>query len=158
MGSFKFTVSKAVFETLVKHLVDVEDEAKHSFDEFISLPVAERKKYEGFLQEYIKDLDNYIKNTVVDESVENSLPFVVVGSEVVIENLDNSRQRNLLIVSPLKEVSQSRTVPKASCFSPLGHGLLLKKVGETIEVNAPAGVYRYRINSIDFSKTNKTLA
>ncbi|MDD2586153.1 MAG: GreA/GreB family elongation factor [Syntrophomonadaceae bacterium] len=148
MGTYKFIVSKFIFELLVKHLVDVEELVKNGHDNFFNLPLAERKKYERIVAEYIKELDNYIKNTTVSDTADNSFPFVIVGSEVVIEQLDNPKPRNLIIVSPFMELQPDKKCQKASCFSPLGHGLLLKKPGDIVDINAPAGVYRYKINAV----------
>lgn len=37
---------------------------------------------------------------------------------------------------------------KLSCNSPIGLALMGRKVGETVEVNAPAGKFQIRIDSV----------
>ena len=71
---------------------------------------------------------------------------VTLLSRVSFTNLATGSQMSYQIVSPHEMDLQSG---KISLKSPIGHALLDHQVGDVVEADAPAGVLRLRIDSID---------
>ena len=65
---------------------------------------------------------------------------------MVLEAVEDGRQLNLLLVGS-KEVDVKNG--KISDESPIGKACLGRKLGETIEVEAPAGIKKYIIKEIN---------
>ena len=66
-------------------------------------------------------------------------------SKVEMTNLANNCRMTYMMVSPHEANIQEK---KISIKSPIGQALLGKKAGDTVEVRVPAGVQRFRIESI----------
>ena len=77
----------------------------------------------------------------------NRLDSDTVGllNKVDITNLNNNTKLNYTIVSPHESNIQEK---KISIKSPIAQALLGKKVGDTVEVQVPAGIMRFRIDNI----------
>lgn len=96
------------------------------------------------IEEYVSRVSQLAKNIKITETADNNLPFVLIGSEVDLQDLDYDETIKLRIVLPM----QNKDGDDASCLSPIGISLLLKKVGEEVAVQTPGGVLRYRVNSV----------
>ncbi|MBI2913303.1 MAG: GreA/GreB family elongation factor, partial [Chloroflexi bacterium] len=70
---------------------------------------------------------------------------VHVGSTVVVTNLTSGAQTRFTIVGPTEA---SALDGKISSVSPVGKALLDRTVGDEVEVSAPAGVLRFRVEEI----------
>ncbi len=66
-------------------------------------------------------------------------------SVVLVKNINNQKTFEYTLVSPEEADFQAG---KISITSPVGHGLLGKKVGEKVKVKAPAGILDFEILSI----------
>ncbi len=66
-------------------------------------------------------------------------------SVVLVKNINNQKTFEYVLVSPEEADFQAG---KISITSPVGHGLLGKKVGEKVKVKAPAGILEFEILSI----------
>jgi transcription elongation factor GreA len=71
----------------------------------------------------------------------------VVGllSKVEMTNLATDSKKSFTIVSPHE---MNLLENKISINSPIAQALMGKKVGDVVEVHVPAGVQKYRIDSI----------
>ena len=71
----------------------------------------------------------------------------VVGllSKVELTNLSNNAKMTYTIVSPHEANIMEK---KISVKSPIAQALLNKKVGDTVEVQVPAGIQRFRIEDV----------
>lgn len=141
----KGLLSKTTFENLVKHLVEIEERKKKLLEEYYPEPSTERNEIELLIDNYIKHLDQLIRNTKKSQTTDSKVPFVTIGSEVEIQDLSDLEVFKYRIVSPSRGSIGERDV---SYLSPVGKSLLLKKVGDEVEVIAPGGVFRYKIKSI----------
>lgn len=96
----------------------------------------------GFLDGRIEELEHVIKNArVVTVTASDG---VGVGAKVTLEVSGNKVEYHIVgewEADPLKK--------KISHTSPLGQALVGKKVGEKVEVEAPAGKVVYKVISID---------
>jgi transcription elongation factor GreA len=66
-------------------------------------------------------------------------------TKVTVTNLKTNKKVTYQIVSE-KEADLKQS--KISAFSPIGKGLLGKTVGETAEIQAPAGIIKLKIEEI----------
>ena len=103
------------------------------------------KDEQGLLEMRINDLERVLANArVIDES-QLDLSKAVVMSKVTIKNVKNSKQFTYQLVSESEADVKSG---KISVSSPIGEGLLGKKVGEVAEIITPAGQIQFEILDI----------
>ena len=104
------------------------------------------KEAQGMLEMKISKLEEVLSNArVIDES-QLDLSKVLVLSKVKIKNLNNQMQLHYTLVAESEADLKSG---KISVSSPIGKGLLGKKVGEVAEVMVPNGTINFEIISID---------
>ena len=104
------------------------------------------KEAQGMLEMKISKLEAVLSNArLIDES-QLDLSKVLVLSKVTIKNLNNQMQ---LIYTLVAESEADLKSGKISVSSPIGKGLLGKKVGEIAEVVVPNGTIKFEIISIE---------
>ena len=104
------------------------------------------KEAQGMLEMRISKLEAVLSNArLIDES-QLDLSKVLVLSVVTIKNLNNQMQLKYTLVSESEADLKSG---KISVSSPIGKGLLGKKVGEIAEVVVPNGTIKFEIISIE---------
>jgi transcription elongation factor GreA len=103
------------------------------------------REEQGMLQARINELqDKLARGMIVDK---NTLPTdrVVFGSRVRVLDLDLEDEEDFILVGPGEEDYDQN---KILLTSPIGQGLLGKKIGEVAEVLIPKGKLRLRIVEI----------
>ena len=103
---------------------------------------------EGMLQARIDSLkDSLSRSMIVDKS---TLPtdVVVFGAKVKVKDLEMSEVEIFHLVGPGEEDYNSN---KILTSSPIGQGLLGKRIGEVAHITVPMGVIRYEVLEIIFS-------
>lgn len=104
------------------------------------------KEAQGMLEMKISKLEAILANArLIDES-QLDLSKVLVLSKVTIKNLGNQMQLKYTLVAESEADLKSG---KISVNSPIGKGLLGKKVGEIAEVVVPNGTIKFEIISIE---------
>lgn len=141
-------LSKSVFDELTRHVSDFERCQNAILDDNELVPAAERKTYQQLFKQYSDHLNNLLTDAQVNDSNDNCLPFVTIGSVVELENLQNKRTNKITVIFPLANPPIQGKVTQTSYNSPMGQALFLKEPGETVEVNAPGGLFLYRIKSV----------
>jgi transcription elongation factor GreA len=103
------------------------------------------KEAQGLLEAKIAALEGSMANIrVLDESnIDTSK--VSILTKVTLTNLSTKKQVTYKIVS---EKEADLKAGKISVSSPIGKGILGKQVGETAEVQAPAGILKFKIEEI----------
>ena len=103
------------------------------------------KEAQGMLESKIAQFEGIIANTrVIDEnSIDTSK--VSVLAKVTLTNLATRKQVTYQLVS---ENEADLKAGKISVTSPIGKGLLGKKPGDVAEVQAPAGVLKFKVENI----------
>lgn len=151
------SLQKAAFDMILAHLVKVEDEKEYVLDMCFPKPDEERERMRASLDRYLLRMNELIGKLKVDEKpVDGSagsegtragiaLPFVIVGSEVSVVDLKSGEKLNYRVQHPFKT---SGSGDEISYISPLGAALLLKKPGQEISVEIPAGKLHYRVESV----------
>ena len=103
------------------------------------------KKEQAFIEGRIMTLDNMLHNATVIPDEHSSSGVVDVGARVTVQN-EKGRKMEYLIVG------SDEADPKAgkiSNESPVGAALLGNRVGDDVQVKAPAGVLKLTIKSIE---------
>jgi transcription elongation factor GreA len=103
------------------------------------------KEAQGLLEAKIALLDGQVATArIVDENnIDTSK--VSILTKVKLTNLGTKKQVTYQIVS---EKEANLKEGKISNTSPIGKGLMGKKVGEVAEVTAPAGILKFKIEDI----------
>jgi len=103
------------------------------------------KEAQGILEMKISKMETIVSNArLIDEThMDNSKVFIL--SKVLIKNPTNGMQIEYTLVA---ENEADIKVRKISIESPIGKGLLGKKVGEIAEIQTPGGLIQFEIISI----------
>ncbi|MBC7920269.1 MAG: transcription elongation factor GreA [Ferruginibacter sp.] len=103
------------------------------------------KDAQGHLELKISKLEEVISNArLLNESIIDASQVSIL-SKVKIKNKKNGMEVVYLLVS---EEEADLKQGKISVRSPIGKGLLGKKVGQTAQINVPAGVLEFEIIQI----------
>lgn len=103
------------------------------------------KEAQGLLEMRIAKMEDLLsKARIIDES-QLDTSKVLILSKVKIKNLNNNMELQYTLVSESEADLKSG---KISVSSPIGKGLLGKKVGEVTEVEVPAGKLQFEILDI----------
>ena len=93
----------------------------------------------------IAELENKIRHAKIIDEAEIDTKTVQIGNTVKLYDVEFEEEVEYTIVGST-EVNLAEN--KISNESPLGEALLGAKKGNTVEVNAPAGIMKYKILSI----------
>ncbi len=103
------------------------------------------KEAQGMLEAKIAMLEGQLANTrVIDESTIDTSKVSIL-TKVTMTNLKTKKQVTYQVVS---ETEADLKAGKISVTSPIGKGILGKQVGETADVQAPAGLISFKIDKI----------
>lgn len=105
------------------------------------------KEAQGLLEKKISELDDsYSRARIIDESTLDTSKVVLL-SKVTVKNIKLDKEFTYQIVAgPEANLKEG----KISVDSPIGLGLLGKKIGEVASIEVPAGVVEFEIISIAF--------
>jgi transcription elongation factor GreA len=143
-------LSQDAFETLRQHLAHLQTGKHKVIEEYFDERTGECIEFEELLNVYISQIDQMVRNSKPTKTKDSGLPFVIIGSSVEVQDVDNGESFRFKVVPPYQGSAKSRDICDVSCLSPVGKSLLLKCVGEKVEVAAPGGVFCYKIKSIRF--------
>jgi len=102
------------------------------------------KEAQGLLEMKISNLESKIASARVIDTSKLATDKVLLYSNVEIKNMDNGSILNYLLVP---DSESNIAEKKISISSPIGKGLLGKKVGDIAQISIPSG-------SIDFKVVN----
>ena len=105
----------------------------------------EAKNDQAFTEGRIIQLENMLKNAEVVDEAEIPSDIVSVGSRVRVKDFDFDEEVEYTIVGSAEADPMEF---KISNESPVGAGLLGKKVGEIVEIAIPDGVSKFEILEI----------
>lgn len=103
------------------------------------------KEAQGLLEAKIKQVEGHVSNArIVDEgNIDTSK--VSILTKVTITNLGTKKTVTYQLVG---ETEADLKLGKISISSPIGKGLMGKLKGEVAEIQAPAGILKFRIEEI----------
>jgi transcription elongation factor GreA len=108
-------------------------------------PLEAAREHQGHIEGRIRELEATIQGaTIIREKSSISLR-VGIGCQVDLSDLTSGEQLHYTLVSPSES---NPTKGKLSIASPTGKALLDQEIGTIVEVYAPVGTFRYRIESI----------
>src|SRR5450755_392982 len=103
------------------------------------------KEAQGLLEAKIQRLEGELVNArVMDEDTIDTSKASIL-TKVTVTNLNSEKQVTYYLVS---EKEADLKLGKISVTSPIGKGLLGKKIGEVAEVKVPAGVLKFKVENI----------
>jgi transcription elongation factor GreA len=103
------------------------------------------KDAQGLMEMRIAELEGLVGNARVRKQEDVDLSKVSILSTVKIKNMKNGMEVKYTLVSEKEADLKSG---KISYESPIGKGLLNKKIGEVAEVKVPAGMMEFEILDI----------
>jgi transcription elongation factor GreA len=110
-------------------------------------PLDAAREYQAHLEGRIREIEATLRHAViVGEGSPQSNARIGVGSTVLLRNLKSGTEVRYILVSP-SEVNPAEG--KISIVSPVGKALMERSAGEEVDVKAPAGTLRFRIESVE---------
>ncbi len=103
------------------------------------------KDAQAHLEKRIAELESKLSRARIIEHENIPTDKVYIGAKVGLKDTDTEEEFQYCLVSASEADYASG---KISIESPIGKALLGKKVGDTVEINVPAGVLTYLILSI----------
>ena len=105
----------------------------------------EAKNEQGIVEAEIAEIEATLKNAKVVDEEELSTEHVNIGNTVVLED-ENGKTITLFLVGSEEVAMKAQQI---SDESPIGKACIGKGLNEVVEVEAPAGIRKYRIVEID---------
>lgn len=103
------------------------------------------KEAQGLLELKIAKLEEIVSNARIVDSAQLDTSKVSILTTVKIKNLKNNAEMKYTLVA---ENEADFKAGKISIDSPIGKGLVGRKVGDKVEVTVPAGVIPFQIMEI----------
>lgn len=102
---------------------------------------------QGMLQARIHQLRDKLNRAYIIDTANLNADTVVFGAKVKVRDLDYQDEEQFQLVGPGEDDPDNN---KILTTSPIGQGLLGRKVGETAEIDVPKGKLRFQILAIEF--------
>jgi len=102
---------------------------------------------QGMLQARIDSLKDKLSRATFIEKGMLPADTVVFGSRVTVKDVDLGDEEDFILVGPGDEDYAKN---KILTTSPIGQGLLCKKIGDTSEIKVPMGTLTFKIVKIAF--------
>ena len=147
MEMCKNSISNRISGFLHEHIKAIEKEKDSLFKEHYTENVKESMDAQEFFREYINFIYNYLDNLKAETDNSDSCPFVIINSIVEVQDMEDMETYQYRIVLPYSE-EKDISIDCASCLSPLGKALLLKSIGQQVNVQIPTGTLSYVIKKI----------
>ena len=159
MFTDRIPMSKEGYEKLKAQL----DKMKHEDMPRIAEQIAQARGYgdlsenaefdaaveaQGMLQAKINDLQDKLSRAFIVDKTTMPADRVVFGSKVRVLDLDLNEEEDFVLVGPGDEDYDQN---KILLTSPIGQGLVGKKVGDEVEVPIPRGKLKLKIVDIGFN-------
>ena len=103
------------------------------------------KEAQGLLEARIARLENELSKSRVLDEKNIDLSTAKLLTKVKIENIQSKQKMSYTLVSESEADLKNK---KISISSPIGRGLMGKKVGEIVDISVPSGVIKFKILDI----------
>ena len=103
------------------------------------------KEAQGLLEARIARLENELSKSRVLDEKNIDLSTAKLLTTVKIENIQSKQKMSYTLVSESEADLKNK---KISISSPIGRGLVGKKVGEIVDISVPSGVIKFKILDI----------
>ena len=129
-----------------KEVADQIKEARSFGDLSENSEYDEAKNEQGKLYSRIAEVENILSNClVIEENEDDGAAYVRIGSTVTVLDKEFNEEETYKLVGSQEADPAKGTISEDS---PFGKALLGNAVGDEVQVEAPAGVLRYRILEI----------
>lgn len=104
------------------------------------------KNEQAFIEGRILTLEKTLKNArlMTDDEIRDDV--VSLGTKVTLKELKSGREVNVTVVASVESKLKDG---KISNESPVGKAIMGKAVGAKVEVEAPAGIIKYKIMKVE---------
>ena len=154
----KVYMSKDGFERLTKELDEMKNSKRAEIQEAIATArefgdLKENAEYhaareaQGLLEAKVRQLEDKLARTEIVDSSNIPTDAIHFGAKVEVEDLDPGDIENYDLVGAGDDDPMN---DKILVSSPFAQALLEHKVGDKVDVNAPAGVLRFKILKIEY--------
>jgi transcription elongation factor GreA len=99
----------------------------------------------AFTNDRKQRIETSLKRAVVVDSSGRDEGLAALGSMVTVTYMEKNRQETYQLVSSREANARERRI---SVDSPVGQKLLGRRVGDEVQVEAPQGVMRYRVDNV----------
>src|SRR5437867_12412408 len=103
---------------------------------------------QGMLQARINALKDKLSRAYFVDRNNQASDAVAFGHRVRVKDLDLDEEETFILVGPGDENYNEN---KILTSSPIGQGLLGKKIGEVVEIQVPMGMIRFEVLEISFA-------
>ena len=103
------------------------------------------KEAQGLLEARIARLENELSKSRVLDEKNIDLSTAKLLTTVKIENIQSKQKMSYTLVSESEADLKNK---KISISSPIGRGLMGKKVGEIVDISVPSGIIKFKILDI----------
>ena len=100
-----------------------------------------QRENQGMLQARINEKKSQLARAMIMDMSKVNKSQISFGATVKVKDLDFDDEEEFTLVG---EGDEDYDAGKIKCTSPIGQGLLGKKVGETAEIEAPKGCHQIR--------------
>jgi transcription elongation factor GreA len=155
------TLTAQGYEKLEKELASLKSQRSQVIEEIQkaaadkdfreNAPLAAAREQKSHLDGRIKELEATLNQAKI-MGEDQDTARAKFGDTVVLRDLSSDKEFSYTLVDP-REANPA--TGKLSVASPLGKAILDKEKGQTIEVAAPAGAFRCRIENITSTSTEK---
>jgi len=104
------------------------------------------KEAQGHLERQIAELEFKIAHAKVVKRDEVAKDKAYLFAKVTVTDLEDDEEEEYTLVGPDEAKPEKNQI---SVKSPIGQGLLGKKVGEEVSIEVPAGLLKYKITKIE---------
>lgn len=140
-------LTKETREGLIQHLVNFEENQDEIINEYFPHLNQERMDFIEKTNVYKESIEKILQNIKPAEKNCESFPVVIIGSQVTIRDLSNQETYVYSISDPSQK---SFSLSDVSYISPVGKALFLKKAGDRVKADTPAGTFEYEILNISY--------
>lgn len=105
------------------------------------------REAQGMLQARINDLQDKLARAFIVDKSTVATDRVVFGAKVKVVDLSDESEEDFTLVGPGEEDYDQN---KILTSSPIGQGLLGKKIGEVAEITVPRGMLRLKVAGISY--------
>ncbi len=123
-----------------KEIAEALDSARDMGDLSENAEYHEARTKQADNEERITQIESILKHCIVVEEKHGN--HVVIGSTVVVEKIDGSKNMTLMIVG---SAESDLATGKISNRSPIGSAVLGKKKGDIFHFNSPSGKMEYKV-------------
>jgi transcription elongation factor GreA len=132
-------------ESKIPDLVKSIEVARSDGDLRENAPYHAAREALAFTNDRKQRIETSLKRAVVVDRSGHDEGLAALGSMVTVTHVEKNRQETYQLVSSREANARERRI---SVESPVGQKLLGRRVGDEVEVEAPQGVMRYRVDSV----------